>query len=76
MKVHRHRRSLVGPVILIGLGMIFLMDNLGLLDRTVWALLGTVWPLLLVAIGLDLLFGRRSGGAVEATVEGGSTRYM
>lgn len=54
-------RSLVWPLVMIGFGVFFLLSNLGILD---WELLPTLlrlWPLLLVAIGLDLLLGRRSG---------------
>jgi hypothetical protein len=57
----RPRGSLVWPLVMIGIGVIFLLSNLGVVD---WELLPTLlrlWPLLLVAIGLDLLLGRRSG---------------
>ncbi len=53
--------SLVWPVFLIGVGIIFLLNNLGILDWDVWYMLGRLWPLLLVAIGLDVIFGRRKG---------------
>jgi hypothetical protein len=56
-----HRRvGLLGPVILIGLGIIFLLNNLGLLEWTVWEALLRLWPVLIIGIGLDLLIGRRS----------------
>jgi hypothetical protein len=54
------RRSLVGPVILIGLGVVFLLNNLGVLAWSVWEVILRLWPILLVAAGLDLLLGRRS----------------
>jgi hypothetical protein len=54
------RRSLVGPVILIGLGVVFLLNNLGILAWSVWEVILRLWPILLVAAGLDLLLGRRS----------------
>ncbi len=53
-------RSLVGPVILIGLGMLFLLENFGLLDWGVWETLLRLWPVFVIAAGLDLLLGRGS----------------
>jgi len=47
-------------MILIGLGVVFLLNNLGYLPWSVWATLLRLWPVLLVAAGLDLLIGRRS----------------
>jgi len=54
------RSGLVGPALLIGLGVLFLLNNLGLLSWAIWPAILRLWPLLLIAIGLDLLFGRRS----------------
>ena len=52
--------GLVGPVLLIGLGLIILMNNLGVLNWSVWDMLFRLWPLILITIGLDHLIGRRS----------------
>jgi hypothetical protein len=57
---HVRRGSLVGPAILIGLGVVFLLNNLGILSWSVWEVILRLWPVLLVAAGLDLLLGRRS----------------
>ena len=54
------RGSLIGPVILIGLGIVFLLNNLSILSWSVWEVIFRLWPVLLVAAGLDLLLGRRS----------------
>ena len=54
------RGGLVGPLILIGLGVVFLLNNLGVLDWSIWEVLLRLWPILLVAAGLDLILGRRS----------------
>lgn len=54
------RGSLVGPVILIGFGVLFLLSNLGFLEWGIWETLARLWPLFLVAAGLDLVFGRAS----------------
>ncbi len=64
---NRRRINLVGPVILIGLGVVFLLNNLGILGWSVWEVIVRLWPVLLVAAGLELLLGRRSvWGAILA----------
>ncbi len=54
------RHGLVGPIFLIGVGAVFLLSNFGLLDLNVWELIIRLWPLLLIAIGLDIAIGHRS----------------
>lgn len=54
-----HRVPIIGPVLLIGAGLLFLLDNLGVISFNVWEL-WRLWPLVLIAIGLDLIVGRRS----------------
>jgi hypothetical protein len=45
---------------LIGAGIVLLLSNLGYLPWQSWNILWRLWPLLLVALGIDLLIGRRS----------------
>lgn len=59
------RGGLVGPIILIGLGVVFLLNNLGVLEWNVWDVVFQTWPLLLIAWGIDLLIVRRT---IEATL--------
>lgn len=57
----RQRRrgpSVVGPLILIALGVVFLLNTLEVLPWDVWESLWRLWPLVLVLIGLELLLGR------------------
>ena len=63
------RSGIVGPVILIGLGTVFLLNNLGILSWSIWDVVFRLWPVLLIAVGLDILIGRRSAwGALLSLV--------
>ena len=55
-----NRDGIVRPVFSIGIGIILLLCTLGYLTWSAWYVILTMWPLLLVAIGLDILIGRRS----------------
>ncbi len=56
---HRSYRSAFWPIVLIAVGVIWLLVNLGMLpEANLWILL-RLWPLALIAIGLDILVGRR-----------------
>jgi hypothetical protein len=56
----RNNPGLVGPTILVAIGVVLLLNNLGFLAWGVWHTLFRLWPVLLIAIGLDLMVGRRS----------------
>ena len=62
------RGGLVGPIILIGLGVVFLLNNLGVLEWNVWDVVFRTWPLLLIAWGIDLLVVRRTTEATLLTL--------
>ncbi|MBZ5545413.1 MAG: DUF5668 domain-containing protein [Acidobacteriia bacterium] len=49
----------IGAALLIGLGALFLLDNLGI---PVFRQLGKFWPVLLIVIGLAMLQRRMGGG--------------
>jgi hypothetical protein len=55
----RHR-SLFWPIVLISLGVIWLLGNLGVFTSANLRVLGQLWPLILIIIGLELLIGRNS----------------
>lgn len=54
------RRGLVGPLLLVAAGIFFLLSNLGLIGWDAWQILFRFWPVLLIALGLEILIGRRS----------------
>jgi hypothetical protein len=57
----RHTRGgVVGPTLLIAAGIFFLLSNLGVISWSFWDAAWRLWPIVLIAIGLDLLIGRRS----------------
>ncbi|HEX6290078.1 MAG TPA: DUF5668 domain-containing protein [Herpetosiphonaceae bacterium] len=58
--------GLVGPALLVAVGVVFLLNNMGILAWSVWDMLWRFWPVVLIAIGLDLLVGRRIGQALSA----------
>ena len=55
-----HRRPYLGALILITLGVLFLLDNLGVADFG--TIISTYWPLILILIGIRIFFryGRSS----------------
>lgn len=56
----RRNPGLIGPIILIGIGLVLLLNNLNVLGWEIWIALLRLWPLILVAIGLDMMVGRQS----------------
>lgn len=56
----QNRVPIVGPLLLITAGVIFLLNSLDLLDWGIWGSIWRLWPLVLVIIGIDMLVGRRS----------------
>lgn len=54
------RENMVTATFFIGLGIIFLLANLGYLPVDVWQMILSLWPVIFIAIGFDILVGRRS----------------
>lgn len=53
----RRRGGFVWPVLLIVVGLVFLLQNFGLVSWDIWGSLWRLWPLALVLIGLELFLG-------------------
>lgn len=62
LKPHPKARpgSIVFPTVLIAIGIVFLLGNMGIVTFDIWFTLLRLWPVLLIAAGLDILIGRRS----------------
>ena len=68
---YRRRRggSLVFPILLIIIGVLFLLDNLNVTSGIDWGAIWKLWPIILIAIGLEVILGRRvSFGAIFLVV--------
>lgn len=50
----------IGAVVLIVVGAVFLLNNLGMAHLSLREIAGTWWPVLLVVAGLSLLVRRRN----------------
>lgn len=51
-------RGKIAAIVLVVIGSIFLLYNLGLLSLSVRELFRTWWPLILIAVGVSLFFRR------------------
>jgi hypothetical protein len=54
------RQGVAGATLMIGIGVVFLLSNFGYLSVNVWQVIFNLWPLLLIAVGFDILIGSRS----------------
>jgi hypothetical protein len=53
-------RGRIAAIVLVLIGSIFLLSNLGLLRVNIGELFHTWWPLILIGVGLNLYFNPRS----------------
>ncbi|MEA3310027.1 MAG: DUF5668 domain-containing protein [Chloroflexota bacterium] len=60
--------SLFWPILLIAGGSVLLLSNLGYLPTPSWNLLWKIWPVFLIALGIDVMIGRRTvlGGIISS----------
>ncbi|HMD88380.1 MAG TPA: DUF5668 domain-containing protein [Anaerolineaceae bacterium] len=58
--------GIVGPIFSAGMGVIFLLSNLGYLGWSTLDIIIRFWPVLLLAWGFDLIVGRRGVWSVVA----------
>ena len=49
------RPGIIGPLLLIAIGLILLFINLGHIHLSIWVILWRFWPVILILIGLDII---------------------
>ena len=54
----KHGDGMLGGLFLVFLGIVFLLNNLGLVPSNVWNQVWKFWPVLLMLLGLRLLAGK------------------
>jgi hypothetical protein len=67
----RRGSALVFPLLLVVVGIILLLNNLGIIPWAIWIALADLWPVVLILVGIELLIARRAprvGGAIAAIV--------
>jgi len=47
--------TLIGPVVIIAVGIVFLLNTTGVLNWSVWGEIGRLWPIAVILLGLSLL---------------------
>ena len=55
----RRRRGVFWPLLLIALGLLFLLQTMGFISGVSWLAIASLWPILLILIGLDIAFAGR-----------------
>ena len=70
MDVKKPYRSLFWPILLITAGVLWLLSIMGVISRESISSVLALWPLILIIIGLDMIFGRSSPviGAIIALI--------
>lgn len=60
----KHQHGVLGGVILLLIGVVFLLNNFGILPWQVWNVIWRFWPLILVVWGFEVIFGRALLGRI------------
>ena len=70
MPKRKRRGSLLFPLALIFLGVMFLLTSLDVVDPSIWSKVIRYWPVLLILLGIDTLLQRPSAGAAVGALIG------
>jgi len=57
MREKEYHPSLVGPLVLITLGILLLLNQMGRLNWDIWWVLARYWPVILILLGIETLVG-------------------
>jgi hypothetical protein len=63
-----HGGGIIGGLFLVFLGIVFLLNNLGLVPGSVWNELWKFWPVLVILIGIRILAGRNVISRIIITI--------
>ncbi len=63
-------RTSVGPIILIAIGVLFLLDTMNLIE---FRQIGRFWPVILIAVGASMLYSRMNPGRMPGPYPIGSS---
>ncbi|HYM86429.1 MAG TPA: DUF5668 domain-containing protein [Pseudoxanthomonas sp.] len=55
------KANLIPALILIAVGVLFLLNNLGLTNLSLGTLIRTWWPAILIIVGISMLFKNQGG---------------
>lgn len=58
---YRHHSNPIGAILLIFLGIIFLLNNTGVVPWSIWSYIWQFWPVLIILLGIRILLGRSYG---------------
>jgi hypothetical protein len=79
MEKHTHHRSFFWPILLVGIGVIWLLRNLGIIQPFSVSALLRLWPILLIVLGVDIIFSHRYawfGATMGLIVVAGVVAYL
>lgn len=62
------RQGIAWPVLLIGAGTFLLLNNFGPRTYVTWTKIVQLWPLILIAFGIDLLFRSRTWWGISISI--------
>jgi hypothetical protein len=69
-RYYRRRRggSVIWPMVLILAGVIFLLQNFGIVTPQIWSSIGRLWPVILILIGLEIFLSGAGRGIFAVVV--------
>lgn len=70
MSSRRSTQSLLFPLLLVFVGVMFLLTNLGVVERSIWSEVLRYWPVILILMGVDALVRHASMRAAFGTFLG------
>jgi hypothetical protein len=62
------RQGIAWPVLLIGAGTLLLLNNFGPRSYVTWTKIIQLWPLILIAFGIDLIFSSRTWWGISISI--------